>query len=48
MPLMKNHFSYGELFILSDEFKNNIIRIERIFNKITKYKIPEGQGVVKK
>lgn len=42
-----NHLSYGGLIVPSDEFKNNIFRIERLFNKITKHKIPEGQGVVK-
>lgn len=43
-----NHLSYGGLIIPSDEFKNNIFRIERLFNKITMYTIPKGQGVVKK
>jgi len=41
------NLSYGGLIVPSDEFKNNIFRIERLFNKITKDKIPEGQGVVK-
>lgn len=40
-----NHLSYGSLTVPSDEFKNNIFRIERLFNKITKHKIPEGQVV---
>lgn len=47
MPPWINHLSYGGLIVPSDEFKNNIIRIERLFNKITKHKIPEGRGVVK-
>lgn len=47
IPTWVNHLSYGGLIVPSLEFKNTTLRIERLFNKITKYKIPKGAGVLK-
>lgn len=41
------HLSYGGLIAPSQDFKNQIIRIERLLKKITKNQIPKRPGVVK-
>lgn len=47
IPTYVNHLSYGGLIVSSLEFKNTTLRIERLFNKITKNKIPKWAGVLK-
>lgn len=42
-----SHSAYDRLIVPSHEFKKNILRIERLFKKITKQQIPKGPGVVK-
>ncbi|CAI6355295.1 unnamed protein product [Macrosiphum euphorbiae] len=48
MPSWINHLSYGKLIIPSDELKKIIFRVERLFNKFTKYQVPKGSNVVAK
>lgn len=47
MPSWISHLSYGGLIVPSYDFKIKILRIERLFKKITRQQIPKGQGVVK-
>jgi len=47
VPSWISHLSYGGLIVPSNNFKTNILRIERLFKKITKQQIPKGLGVVK-
>jgi len=47
IPTWIHHLSYGGLIAPSQDFKNKVIRIERLFKKITKNQIPKRLGVVK-
>lgn len=47
IPTWIHHLSYGGLIAPSQDFKNQVIRIERLFKKITKNQIPKRPGVVK-
>lgn len=47
LPSWIEHLSYGGLTMPSISFKKQILRVERIFNKITQQKIPKGPGVIK-
>lgn len=47
IPTWIHHLSYGGLIAPSQDFKNQVIRIERLFKKITKNQIPKRLGVVK-
>jgi len=48
MPSWINHLSYGGLITPSNDFRNIIIRVERLFNKFTKHEVPKGPNVVSK
>jgi len=47
IPSWIHHVSYGGLIVPSQDFKHKIIRVERLFKKITKNQIPKMPGVVK-
>lgn len=46
-PTWIHHLSYGGLIVPNQDFKNKVIRIERLFKKITKNQIPKRLGVVR-
>ncbi|XP_016662906.1 uncharacterized protein LOC107884708 isoform X2 [Acyrthosiphon pisum] len=48
MPSWINHLSYSKLIIPSDDLKKIILRVERLFNKFTKYQVLKGSNVVAK
>ncbi|CAI6371569.1 unnamed protein product [Macrosiphum euphorbiae] len=47
LPTWVQHLSYGGLIVPSSNFKNLILRCEKLFIKFTKGQIPTGRYIVK-